>query len=467
MNDKQFDPLDERFRQAAEQFEPPYDPEDWKAMERLLDGKKKKKRPFAFWWITDVMMLGMLSLFMVQVSNDRNDSITGTNPARNTGSIEKVSAGLNPAIQSPGNQATILAPNVTTDENEVAGAMKRQTGGNDTENSFRNQPVTGLRKIAIISKNNQVKASGPAPATTGEQQAIFPESGKNISPAQEKISGKEAEARVSSTATIPFDSATGSNANLPADSGSRHTGTLPASALEKNQEIPQTITDTMASKGRNTDSTETKMVGLPLQVKKGHFFITGIYGQEKSGVKESSPGPWGSIYGGMIGYQLNKKISIKAGLLVTDKNYAGGSGVYKIPPGSYYREITDFKAICNILEIPLLVSYQFIQGKKSSWVVTAGPVSSIMQSEEYHYHYRNNSGGTGYGKKYYNTGDVEFFSGLRISPSYERFLGKRYSIAAEPFIQLPLSGIGEGSVKLLSFGFQLTTSIHLSPLNKK
>lgn len=468
MNDKQFDPLDIRFRQAAEQFEPPYDPEDWNAMERLLDGKKKR-RPFAFWWITDVMMLGLLSVILLKVSTHTLSSGT-VQEGKTAGTTEPVTAVLSrqqtslpPAAgqttQTGEKQNTNAAPVEAPGQNEDGSVPFARPGNNQAKlvaavkNKSRQQP-TGY-------KHSTLSKAGKAPRYI--QPVNNPNETSNVSlehaprPASIQPPAAAIRPEQETLKTLPLT-------------------TIDSSRIPENPASPNKADDNGAEKDSTTAPLAEKKQDSVLPVKQGQepnaaagrgFFATLLYGQEKSGVKQANPGPWGGLYGAMAGYRFNEKWSIRTGIQATDKNYSGGGGVYKLPPGSYYREITNFNAICNILEIPLMLGYRFGLKKLSAWSVSAGPVTSIMKGEEYHYHYLNNAGGTGYGKKYYNTGNVEWFSGFRISPAYERFLGKRFAISAEPFFQFPVSGIGEGSVKLYSFGLQLTTSIHFGPLTKK
>ena len=52
-----------------------------------------------------------------------------------------------------------------------------------------------------------------------------------------------------------------------------------------------------------------------------------------------------------------------------------------------------------------------------------------------------------------------YFSVVDISAGYEHSINKRFSIIAEPYVKLPLSGIGIGKIKLNSAGVLFTAAI--------
>ena len=61
-------------------------------------------------------------------------------------------------------------------------------------------------------------------------------------------------------------------------------------------------------------------------------------------------------------------------------------------------------------------------------------------------------------------GNRHLFSILNVSAGYERKISKTLHIQAEPYLNLPLSGVGEGKVKLHSAG--LRAGINYTPVKK-
>jgi hypothetical protein len=111
-------------------------------------------------------------------------------------------------------------------------------------------------------------------------------------------------------------------------------------------------------------------------------------------------------------------------------------------------------ANCLILEIPLDLCYDLVRRPTYSLFASAGVASLLMRNEEYTYGYE--SGGQ-YKKytRYYPRGGSHALSVLSLSVGYERALTPRWAAQAEPFVKLPLGGVGFGKIHLRSAGVSL------------
>jgi hypothetical protein len=114
-----------------------------------------------------------------------------------------------------------------------------------------------------------------------------------------------------------------------------------------------------------------------------------------------------------------------------------------------------------MFEIPINVRYNFSLNKKSQWFALAGVSSYMMQKEEYEYLYERynvqyNS------NKYYKASSKDFLSIMNLSVGYEHAVGKWGKVRVEPYIKVPLRGVGIGSLPLTSTGIQagFTYPIH-------
>jgi len=56
MSEKQFNHIDNRIREAAENSEPAFDEHAWTLMEARLDKEDAKKRRYFFWWLAVPML---------------------------------------------------------------------------------------------------------------------------------------------------------------------------------------------------------------------------------------------------------------------------------------------------------------------------------------------------------------------------------------------------------------------------
>jgi hypothetical protein len=156
-----------------------------------------------------------------------------------------------------------------------------------------------------------------------------------------------------------------------------------------------------------------------------------------------------------IGYQLNKKISVQTGFNISRKKYIAGAGDYNPKAGSYWStvEIKKVDANCLVFEIPLAVRYNIAKTASAVFYATTGLSSFIMKSEDYDYYYIRNN--TWYESSHTYTGNKNLFSVWSLSIGLEKKITSAFSLLAEPSVSIPVSGVGDGRVKLFSAGIQL------------
>ena len=195
------------------------------------------------------------------------------------------------------------------------------------------------------------------------------------------------------------------------------------------------------------------------------MYVIAVAGAEANGVKLFSADKITGRYGLGLGYNLNKNLSVQAGFYVSNKKYAATGGDYKTKPGSYWNtvDIKSIEANCRVYEIPISLTYNFPAGKKLSVFASAGLSSYIMKKEDYHFYYER------YGMPYwadaYYKGNKNLFSVLRVSAGIEKKINNRFSIIASPGVSIPLSGVGDGQVKLYSA--DISIGLKFYPFQKK
>jgi len=107
-------------------------------------------------------------------------------------------------------------------------------------------------------------------------------------------------------------------------------------------------------------------------------------------------------------------------------------------------------------EIPVNVRYNFPSGGKMKWFATAGLSTYLMTKESYNYEATKWGTPWGVGKTYtYETPYHNLFSILNLSVGYEQRLGKIGNLRLEPYLRVPLSGIGTGNLSIMSAGLNI------------
>ena len=119
----------------------------------------------------------------------------------------------------------------------------------------------------------------------------------------------------------------------------------------------------------------------------------------------------------------------------------------------------DIDAVCQVLDIPLNIGYQLFARGKSSFTLNTGLSSYVMLSEVYDYYYQDG----GYGKPYTRTWQFRnenrhLFSIYNLSGLYSHRLTAAMALGVEPFVKVPLAGVGAGRVKLASGGIAFSLS---------
>ncbi len=86
--------------------------------------------------------------------------------------------------------------------------------------------------------------------------------------------------------------------------------------------------------------------------------------------------------------------------------------------------------------------------------------SYVMKRETYDYYYKYSPSGptVNHTRTIYNTNN-HYFSVLTLSGGYQRNINKVFSLTAEPYVKLPLGGVGYGKVHLNSTGVLFTVSV--------
>ena len=161
-----------------------------------------------------------------------------------------------------------------------------------------------------------------------------------------------------------------------------------------------------------------------------------------------------------LSYQLSPRWRLASGVLKARKVYGAEAEDYGKRDFWYSRtRPDDIDAVCQVLDIPLNIGYQLFARGKSSFTLNTGLSSYVMLSEVYDYYYQDG----GYGKPYTRTWQVRnenrhLFSIYNLSGLYSHRLTAAMALGVEPFVKVPLAGVGAGRVKLASGGIAFSLS---------
>ncbi|MGN6267629.1 MAG: hypothetical protein ACTHM5_18260 [Ginsengibacter sp.] len=442
------DKFDIKIQEAAAQSEVAYDEQAWSAMEKLLDEKmpqKKKDTKKLLWWflLLGIVILG-LWLTLRQEENLEivtiSEKATGTDTLTNSSDYDLKNKKLpipkkeNKKIISP-NQASKLQarksfsekkPGVTfsinhteeinhTDKVNYKDEINHtddKSVGSEKENPSRPDGIITIENNSTdgphsVNKINHAEDANKPNSAIEETQSEKPDVHKNI-------------------ITIPN---------------------------EKNDSIINKKNPHSTAK-RNKDSASRN------QFRKS-FLISISAGPDISAVNINNLGRTELVYGAGVGYIVNKRWSLRAGFYVAKKGYGAKSSDYHPPARfwNYYPDLTSIDANCKVYEVPLLVNYNFSRNAKHHWFVSAGVASYFMKKEDYDYISKSPSGQISYNNYTIRNENQHYFSSLKLSAGYEKKLSSKISLTTEPYLNLPLTGIGYGKVKLYSAGILFSLDV--------
>lgn len=168
----------------------------------------------------------------------------------------------------------------------------------------------------------------------------------------------------------------------------------------------------------------------------------------------------GTNVGLLVEYRLASRWSVQTGVIKSAKNYKAYPADYQLT-GYFHVLPESVSGRCSVLDIPINLRYDWAirpgsNGQAASrWFVSGGVTSYIVQREDYYYNYADpNDPHISANRKSWHSDSTSRYniSQLNLSFGYERALSRRLSWQIEPFMKVPLRGIGYLKIDLLSTG---------------
>ena len=444
----QSEEFDKRIIDAAEHHYPAYNEKAWSKMERLLDKHmpqedKNRRRGILFLLLFLLLSGGVTWYFLTQPGNNTK-----------TGSIVKTGSSHDPQ----GSSTDIDKPsagNTVTPLNGQANSQQNPTGSDESTTSVSTVTLNNrddLGSTGILEFNSKNPASRKK---SNDQTGINFESNNPKTSIQQDPIVATVKPGIPDQPGNPIvaqtepKKPTENHAVLPAEEKVTETNDV-----KKAEEPPLQI----AKKTNDAEKVRAK--------KQNSLSFSLSAGPDISGVGYNF-GKVQPVYGFGLGYTFRDRFTVRTGLYVASKVYTASPKEYKpdypIPNFNYLQKID---ADCRVYEIPLIVSYNFSAGKKHNWFAAAGLSSYLMKKETYDYYYKYPGGTTYIHTREINNENNHFFSGVSLSGGYTRQLNKTFSLSAEPYVKLPLSGVGAGYIRLQSAGLLISVNAKLTG-NKK
>ena len=434
------DNLDIKIREAASQLEPAYNEKAWDKMEQLLDEHlpQKKRGNRKLFWIFLTIFLVAGSLILFNQTGKKESPINKENKTQEPNVSQDKRHNSNNSSQKNNTTTQNISPKIT---NQIIKRAPLNSFKNDKQKSSKlknGSTITTAIRGTLREENDFTAVANSANSKEAIQQnnkAVEERNFINDTTTNPRKPSELREISIAQTPEIDF---------LNADQ--KDTATLKESPGKSIN-----IKNTIAKKNKFGNS----------------FFITISAGPDISAVAFDEIGKIKFAYGAGIGYNFGKKWNVRTGFYVEKKMYDAKPSSYH-PPERFWYNFPDLKSIeadCKIYAVPVTVSYNFSENASRIWFGGIGIASYFMKKEVYDYHSKNPSGQPSYSTYTISDKNKHYFSIVRLSAGYEKKLGDQISFITEPYLAVPLAGVGYGKVKLYSSGVLLTLKV--KPFYKK
>ncbi|MDI3322436.1 outer membrane beta-barrel protein [Pinibacter soli] len=476
------DNMDELFRKAAEEY-PLKSPEpDWSRIESALQmgnntplpsGRDKRDNRRLLWFL---LLLPLGFVFTHNIKSGRALNKANTIAAAKSGD-EKTNAQAdkqlitaNSNIQYPekteaSNQNPISLQGKTND-NPITLKNENQSGKlfnhpkTNVNDLTTNTSSSNLRNTQDITYDNQrSKSKSRKNQKSGNLISISDQDQKSISRNdRQSISNKSVSKKSISDNDQP--SISNNDQPLTASTDQQNVSNIP---LKNTNPQP----DSLALKHKDSiaiNNTVAASKNNVIKVDKGKqhgIYISLVGAADVSTIKMQTVEHMGFGAGVLVGYQFNKKWAVETGVLWDKKQYYSDGEYFdksktNIPAAS---QVLWIDGNCNMFEVPVNARYNFSFKKKGNFFATAGLTSYFMKKEDYYYWAKHGSNYYGAERTYNNSGN-SLFSIMTLSAGYEHKLGKIGSLRTEPYLRLPLTGVGIGNLPISSIGLQVGITHH-------
>jgi hypothetical protein len=446
MKEKYENKLDQLFKDGLSGSEDrfAFREEDWESMEALLDNKSGKKKVLfrIIYYASGIAALLLLAIGLyLYTNNDKTDPInTNLHSKNNKKNPQKDDLQSDhpvkvPAAKLPGQEESL--------------------GSNSTQSQ------------SLYPLNHPKAAKHPSIPFSG----IIPSTGYNVLPTDTNAARSNNLITRSKKDTI-IDKVNNSIANnaLPNNKTQNVNAAAVDTILDKNKiasidnqvknnnATPDTITDKNAVQAAKKQIASVKASAIK---NRPQFAISILAASDANAVNSFNHSQAGTNYGVQFSVRLTKKLFISTGASYAIKPYSTNYDSYNA--ASYNPSVipTNIQANCKVLDIPLNISYQLYSRGSNAIALGTGLSSYFMLKENYRFDYSAESGWKPYNLEIKNQ-NTHLFSVLNINANYQRKINSKFSAVIQPYMKLPLTGIGNGRVDLKSTGVALGVNWNLN-----
>jgi hypothetical protein len=408
-----------------------FNEDDWDALEQMLDDGKKR-RGIVYWLPIASGVAAMLLLFLgwwFFKPNVQDNNTSGQQQAHVKPAAPKTNPGTN------------------------GGAIQ--------------QPRIDTTQTTLPATNNNMAANGNTGKHTNTGQTILTPSAAG---SRRNVAGVTNTGNVGKDTIIMRDPALMANAD-PAGNGNS------VSNLLANRALSLDITPaTLATPDFKTEL--AIQAAAPVAASKpgkkitrqGFGFrpqwaITALASSDVNGTS-SFQGKKGSNYGLLLSYGATKKLTITSGVVYSSKPYNTSFANYNTA-FVFKHDPTDVTADCKMLDIPINIGYRVYGNFHNKLSVGTGLSSYLMLHEKYTYNYGDATNSSAWPQSYTVPNSKGYLlSIININATYEHKINSNIGVSVQPYMKVPISGVGYSDIKLQSTGVAIGVTYNINSFRK-
>ena len=457
--------LDRLSREAAEQFDVEQNSSGWEKLEHKLNsvmpivGKKERWRFLFFIWLFALLSGGGLFWLLTGQNSSsrlRSAELNSNSTSKDLKTRESSNAPSNPGQpdpillkkQTPGKGTVTTPVNPATekiaqdDVNTITDEVNTITPPNvQKKNAGLKQKNTTPNRVSINRKRPVSLLEQNVPANFPMSSAAFPGVTNKVGSEMGHTTSDEGQTKNTEKSEPLLLSLNTQSMVFP---GPENPTLLPTDFVIQSPPSQTAQTGTAAKKTNSSTS----------QAFRKGFELGAVIAPDMSNVRFSHSDKIGYNYGLQIGYRFTPRWSMNTGVLFTRKNYTSRGKDFNPPKGSWLDNVNldMVEGDCLMFDIPVNIRYDLNQNNSQRVYVSTGLSSYLMKKEDYHYYYQYTNGSPGYRHRSSSSTERHWLGILNLSAGFEKSINKKFSVQAEPYLKIPLKGIGYGNIQLNSYG---------------
>jgi hypothetical protein len=457
------DELDKLFKKSVEELDPQFDPEDWNSLKKRLDAHDGKTAGgwLKKWWPLALLMLIIpIGFITYQMTNNEPEALP-INREVAGGLVERGNGGNDNSANENGADEKIENKVVESKKpinKEKASPTKASAEKNIEPNKILRNKESRISKSSSKSSITDYQISKTLPRSQSKTGGVY------LEPNRSKQEGGDGAFSFNKTNAVRSNQPVSENkavADTEQNSNGQNVGedevrllisavTLSSRTLnwENQPDVPVVTFNAPAVAEAPAEQEKPAEDYAKWAVRLG-------YSPDLSSVGFKNFTKPGAAFSLLIEYGLSPRLYLQSGISWSQKDYYANASEYKLM--EYVTKYNTPYAVdgeCTMIEVPLGLRYNLIQKSQSKLFIGTGVSSYYAQKEKYKYHYAKYV----YDQKPGWKGKTGWFllSHINASVGYERSITKKLSLVAEPYIRIPVKGVGYGKVNLMTIGMWIS-----------